>query len=701
MNTPPLLVGAALLFWGWQTGLLWLGVLVGVMLESLRLLRVRWEFAQADLDRVWNLCVLLFFGAGVITFASNDGASAFTGLFQNVSPANRLETLNKGARSVILFFQWVPLMLLPIVIAQAVSQRERMDWSTFSWWLRRQRRLGKMPIVGSGVNVAFPYFVTCLIAASAADERTIWFSAGLVSLTGWALWSRRPRSFGLPGWCLCFAAVVGMGIAAQLGLRQLQQIVRQLDAALVSRFAGGRGVDPNETRTMLGEIGRLKLSGRIALRVETDGQPPPELLREASYNLLKSPFWSASTPARNFGPTVPENDVTRWKLLPDKSVTKMVTVSGYLPGGKGVIAVPHGVAQLEDLPAGELATNRLGALRVTDGPGFVRYRALYDDGTSIDTPPDGGDLVVAPLEKPVIEQVGKELKLSGLRAEQALKTVEEFFANNFRYTTWLGEERRTRSAETALSRFLLKNRAGHCEYFATATVLLLREAGIPARYATGFSVQEKKGTQWVVRDRHAHAWCLAWVNGAWRDMDTTPASWSGIEAARAAFWERIADAWSRAWFEFSKWRWGKGDWKQYLIWLVIPLIAFAGWRLITQKQWNRARNKASDSPGGPARPGLDSEFFQIVQELAKLGLERRSGETLSAWLARIHTSEALKDGGLGPLLALHYRLRFDPAGLGQDGRSALSVQSEEWLHRNHSRGGSQPPRTRKAQTAGN
>ena len=137
MNTPPFLIGAALIFWGWQTGLLWLGALVGILLEGLRLVRARWEFTQADLNRVWNLCALLFFGAGVFTFASNDGASAFTGLFQNASTANRLETLNKGARSVILFFQWMPLMLLPIVVAQAASQHERMDWSTFSWWLRR------------------------------------------------------------------------------------------------------------------------------------------------------------------------------------------------------------------------------------------------------------------------------------------------------------------------------------------------------------------------------------------------------------------------------------------------------------------------------------------------------------------------------------------------------------------------------------
>lgn len=679
MNTPPFLLGGALLFWGWQTGLLWLGVLLGTLMEGLRLVHVRWEFTQADLNRVWNLCALLFFGAGVFTFASNDGASAFSGLFQNTSAANRLETLNKGARSVILFFQWMPLMLLPIVVAQAVSQHEQMNWSTFSWWLRRQQRLGKQPITNSGVNVSFPYFAACLIAASAADERNAWYSAGLALLIGWALWSRRPRHFGLPAWVLCFAAAMGLGLAAQLGLRQLQQIVRRLDAALISRFAGNRGTDPRETQTMIGEIGRLKLSGRIAIRVETDGQPPPELLREASYKLFKSPFWAGTRSARIFARVFSESDATTWKLLPEKSGRRFATISTYLPGGKGVLPLPHGVAQLQDLPAGELSTNRLGAVQVDEGPGLARFRAAYDEGPSIDSPPDDGDLIVAEAEQSTIEQVAGELRLAGLPSEGVLKRVEEFFADHFRYTIWLGDERRTRSSETALSRFLLTTRAGHCEYFATATVLLLREAGIPARYATGFSVQEKKGKQWVVRDRHAHAWCLAWVNGAWRDVDTTPASWGAMEAARASFWEHLTDLWSRGWYEFSKWRWGKGEWKQYLIWLVIPLIGFAAWRLIAQKQWNRTGNKTRDAAGGWKPPGLDSEFFLIEQHLHRLGLERNSGETLSAWLERIRPSRELKEGDLRPLLALHYRLRFDPAGLQRDERLQLSSKVNEWL----------------------
>jgi hypothetical protein len=230
--------------------------------------------------------------------------------------------------------------------------------------------------------------------------------------------------------------------------------------------------------------------------------------------------------------------------------------------------------------------------------------------------------------------------------------------------------------------FLLKTRAGHCEHFATATTMLLRAAGVPARYAVGYSVQERKGTQWVVRERHAHAWCLAWVNGAWRDVDNTPASWAATEAARATGWEKISDAWSRVWFEFSKWRWGKGEWKRYLIWVVVPLIGLTVWRLMTQKQWSRANQKASTSASAMERRGLDSEFYLIERKLAERGLERHEGETLASWLARIESEGGVSAPDLSPLLTLHYRLRFDPAGLDIGERAELKNEAMEWLGRN-------------------
>ena len=46
-----------------------------------------------------------------------------------------------------------------------------------------------------------------------------------------------------------------------------------------------------------------------------------------------------------------------------------------------------------------------------------------------------------------------------------------------------------------MTRFLCEHRTGHCEYFATATTLLLRAAKIPARYAVGYA--KPRTAQWA------------------------------------------------------------------------------------------------------------------------------------------------------------------------------------------------------------
>ncbi|HYV32693.1 MAG TPA: hypothetical protein VEO53_16510, partial [Candidatus Binatia bacterium] len=256
MSPPPFLVGAALLFWGWQAGWWWVGGLAAVVMESSQVIRARWNFPQADLNRIWNLCVLLFVGTAIFAFTTHDGVDALTSLLRPISLAARSEALNRSARWVIPVFLWLPLPLLPMALAQAFSQRERIDWCTFSWWLRRQRARGHTAPGAAGLNVAWPYFAICLLAASAANERALGFPIGLLVLVGWALWARRPRSVATLAWAGCWLLAVGLGFVAQTGLRELQRLAQDLDSALVSRFARSKSLDPKESRTMLGAVGR-------------------------------------------------------------------------------------------------------------------------------------------------------------------------------------------------------------------------------------------------------------------------------------------------------------------------------------------------------------------------------------------------------------------------------------------------------------
>lgn len=71
--------------------------------------------------------------------------------------------------------------------------------------------------------------------------------------------------------------------------------------------------------------------------------------------------------------------------------------------------------------------------------------------------------------------------------------------------------------------FLEEQDAGYCVHFASAATVLLRAAGIPARYATGYlSVMDKNTV--LVRGKDAHAWTEYWDGTGWMVLDATAAA---------------------------------------------------------------------------------------------------------------------------------------------------------------------------------
>ncbi len=678
LKTPPLLAGAALLFWGWQTGFLFFAGIMAVMVEASRFTNARWEFSQTDYNRIWNLCAILFLGVAVYCFASNDGAEAVSGMFGTF--AKRTAALLKTTRSVLLLFQWLPVIFFPVIAAQSYGFREKIDFSTFSWLLRRRLARGAgLPMPKNpnpGLNVSFVYFGLCLFASCAEKNESAWFYPGLGFLIGWALFTQRPKCSSGPAWCVVMLMVAGLGFGAQFGLRQVHQLIAQLDSVLFSRY--GRGAfNARETETSIGSIGKLNLSGRIMFRLESERGDFPGYLREASYNLFRSPTWHATR--RNFSGLVSETNDTTWELLPGKDSRHSVSIAHSLARGRGLLALPTGVSVLEKLPVA-LETNRFGAALAQSGPPFVDFIARYDLGKTIDSAPDDDDLAIVPAKEAAVSQVARELDLHiGMDLDEALRKTAAFFRNEFEYSTYLTAEGFGSTNETALARFLLRKRSGHCEYFATATTLLLRKAGIPTRYAVGYSVQEIRLNKAVVRERHAHAWCLfANRDGIWQDFDTTPASWSEIEGRHARFWEPISDAWSRLWFEFSRWRYGKTSFRRYIPWIVTPMVVLLIAQLLLRKRSTRSAQSHS-SNDRTVWPGLDSEFYKIDRALSARGFARQSGETSAQWLSRIRSSLPSLIDCLPEILRLHYRHRFDPAGLNAAGRQQLSELVESWI----------------------
>jgi transglutaminase-like putative cysteine protease len=648
-----------LLFWGWQTGFFAVGVVMAVLLEGRHFVRSRWDLSRTDFNRVSDLSAVLLVLIAIYQFVGTDAAHA-----------------------VLAILEWLPLTLLPLVTCQVYSTAGAVDLSIFFWSLRR-RANARPGEPGWPIDLTYPYVALALLSASAANVRSGAFFAGIVVLAGWALWTVRPRRYPVVVWAATLAVAVGLGWVGHVGIAAAQRAMERAAQAWLLDFIR-RDTDPFKTSTALGEVGEVKLSTRILLRVESEpSRRPPALLREATYNVYNAPAWYA-VDAR-FVSVPPESDGATWKLGAPVPERGRVTVSAYLRRGKGILPAPSGVRQLDDLLVVELARNPLGSIRVDEGLGLVRYAAHYGDGTA-DGPPRSLDLVVPRSEQAAVERAAAQLELIGKSPEQVLVAVRAWFSSRFRYARFLGSRP---SGVSPLEDFFFRTRAGHCEYFATGTVLLLRAAGIPARYAIGYAVHEWSPLEgrFIVRANDAHAWTLAWVGGAWREVDTTPGEWVAAERETAPVWTPLGDLWSWATFLFSRWRWSEREDRLpgSIGWLLVPLIVLLAWRLYRRRRVAAGPTRRADAP---PRPGADSAFYLVERRLGELAFPRAAGESFTCWLTRVDSARppAVTTAPLRALLALHYRYRFDPAGLDAADLSALETGVRAWLA-GHSMGG--------------
>ncbi len=69
--------------------------------------------------------------------------------------------------------------------------------------------------------------------------------------------------------------------------------------------------------------------------------------------------------------------------------------------------------------------------------------------------------------------------------------------------------------EDLADHFLFDLQRGYCDYYATAFVVLMRLAGIPARFVVGYApgYLEPYTDQWIITDAQAHSWPEIWMPG--------------------------------------------------------------------------------------------------------------------------------------------------------------------------------------------
>ena len=91
----------------------------------------------------------------------------------------------------------------------------------------------------------------------------------------------------------------------------------------------------------------------------------------------------------------------------------------------------------------------------------------------------------------------------------AVIALTSYLQHSYTYTLDLGH---VPPGRDPVDWFLFDVKAGYCEQFATAAVLMFRSVGIPARLVTGYATGDYDPVlnQAVVRERDAHAWVEVW-----------------------------------------------------------------------------------------------------------------------------------------------------------------------------------------------
>jgi transglutaminase-like putative cysteine protease len=335
--------------------------------------------------------------------------------------------------------------------------------------------------------------------------------------------------------------------------------------AVLPRLRSPFAAAPFDTRStsgfreavMLHGLGDVKQSRRLVMRVDFPGvergRVSPEWLRlvGATMRHYRAGGWVAGRlkSQRLVGP--PERPVSLVEGPPSANLKRVEVV---LEKDTGVLFAPTGAVSLTLHSPVPVTRELSGVLRIPRGTDLpLAYGVEFDPLRVEQPPPDEVDLELPPGSddlRALAEQVAGR---AGNPLAEAL-ALEQHLQRSYHYT--LGVRAPVR--EDPVQWFLFRSREGHCEFFASSMVLLLRTLGIPARLQAGYAGGEPDGKGgFLVRDSHAHAWVVAYVGATWRVFDPTPAEGRpGILDAPAGpalqwGWQQLESLWDRWVLTFS------------------------------------------------------------------------------------------------------------------------------------------------------
>jgi len=283
----------------------------------------------------------------------------------------------------------------------------------------------------------------------------------------------------------------------------------------------------------LGDVGKIKLNSSVVMRVEFTRNGKPHRPKDPVYwrgvvldHFNGSSWFSTARPKWKFF----NQPGVGTKLAPFDPGPSLVRQDIYMDRFDSNVIFTQGIPLFVDGDFRHLQINMDFALKTLDRNSHPKTVTLISDSTSSfqSRIRDKFDMKSEKRRKKFLQLPAMSSQIIQL-AERLTQNTAEASANNimnhlrtdFEYTL----EMEKGPGQTTLDYFLFTRKKGHCEYFASSMIVLLRLAGIPARVVNGFMGVEWNdlGQYMVVRQKHAHSWVEAYFpDKGWVIYDPTP-----------------------------------------------------------------------------------------------------------------------------------------------------------------------------------
>jgi transglutaminase-like putative cysteine protease len=390
----------------------------------------------------------------------------------------------------------------------------------------------------------------------------------------------------------------------------------------------------------LGGIDELLDSDTVVLRVRG---PRVDYLRGAVLDFYASGRWLRSDATEtetvgSYGSAPTSDDAVKIAAVSDR------TDRFFLPLAARFVATTPASVRVD--PTGSIKRN--GDYGVESATFAIGPR-----DRAVPSPPDASDLQIPRAARERVKELAQEWAGDATTPAAKLDAFERHFQIEFRYERSFA----TLDGPDPVLDFLFGRRSGHCEYFATAMVLLARASGIPARFVAGYRVGERTPFgYYMVRERNAHAWVEVWMPGeGWMTRDPTPESYlpqnrehrssylASLSDGLRVGYDALDDWLQRRTLEQTAVAWGVGF--AVLVWIVARGVRRRGTLRAGPSDDHVGLHCLEVLLATLERSGIDREGHEPIERLAARTPDRDAARLLQRYAA-------LRYGGIGDADAL-------------------------------------------------